>query len=94
MSISQDELKKIAGKLSKIPSKNESLIWNISNILDYVELLSEVDTQWVVPTVSVIPQNSILREDQERRNITWKDLLNCSEQKVISNHIALPNIMK
>ena len=94
MSISQDELKKIARKLSKIPSESEALIWNISDILSYVELLNEVDTDWVIPTVSVIDRKSILRKDNEERNISGKDLLGCSEQKVVSDHIALPNIMK
>lgn len=94
MSISQDELKKIATKLSKIPSESEALIWNISDILDYVELLNEVHTDWVIPTVSVINRNTIARRDQEERNISGKDLLKCSEQKVVSDHIALPNIMK
>ena len=94
MSISQDELKKIAKKLSKLPDTNEALIWNINDILSYVELLSEVDTQGVIPTVSVIPDHSILREDYETRTITWKELLSCTDQSVISDHIALPNIMK
>ncbi|MCH8518405.1 aspartyl/glutamyl-tRNA amidotransferase subunit C [Candidatus Gracilibacteria bacterium] len=94
MTISQDELKKIALKLSKIPSESDALLKNISDTLDYMELLNEVDTNGVIPTVSVIPESSILRSDDEERNISGKELLDCSHQKVVSGHIALPNIMK
>lgn len=94
MSISQDELRKIARKLSKIPSESDALLKNISDTLDYMDLLSEVDTTGVVPTISVIAEASALRRDTELRDISWKDLLACSHQKVIADHIALPNIMK
>lgn len=94
MSIAQDELKKIAENLSKIPSESGALIENINNILGYVQLLDELDTENVIPTVSVIDKASILRVDTETRNITWQELLSCSPQKIVSNHITLPNIMK
>lgn len=94
MGISQDELKKIAKKLSKLPGCDEALIWNINDTLKYVELLSEVDTEGVIPTVSVISENSLLREDNEVRNIKGNKLLECSKQNIVSDYITLPNIMK
>ena len=94
MSISQDELQKIAKKLSKIPANNEKLLWNITDILGYMDLLSEVDTKDVIPTVSVVDNNASLREDTRIKAISTPDeLLWCSEQKVVSGHIVLPNIM-
>jgi len=96
MSISQDELQKIAEKLSKIPGDNEKLLGNINDILKYMDLLEEVDTTWVTPTVSVVENNSLLREDElvNKVGTNNRDLLDCSEQQVISNQIVLPNIMK
>ena len=93
MSISQEELKKIAEKLSKIPADNDALIWNIQDILWYMDLLSQVDTQWVTPTVSVVENNAILREDIQKNTskATPRELLSCS--KVAADHIILPNIM-
>lgn len=70
MSISQDELRKIARKLSKIPSESDALLQNISDTLEYMKLLNEVDTTDVIPTVSVIESDSILRKDAEIRNIS------------------------
>lgn len=94
MSISQDELQKIAKKLSKIPANDEKLLWNITDILGYMDLLSEVDTTDVTPTVSVVDNNAYLREDTRFEALsTPSELLWCSEQKVVSGHIVLPNIM-
>ena len=95
MSISQDELKKIAEKLSKIPADNSALLWNISDILWYMDVLSEVDTQWVEATVSVVESNSTLREDviSNPTDTSGKDLLSTTQQKVVADQIVLPNIM-
>jgi len=95
MSISQDELQKIAEKLSKIPGDNKELLGNITDILQYMDLLEEVDTAGIIPTVSVVENNASLREDilSDITKVENWELLNCSEQQVISNQIVLPNIM-
>jgi len=95
MSISQDELKKIAEKLSKIPWDNDALLWNITDILWYMDLLSEVETTWVKPTVSVVENNAKLREDTIKNptGTSWADLLATTKQKVVADQIVLPNIM-
>lgn len=95
MSISQEELQKIAEKLSKIPGDNEKLLWNITDILSYMDLLEEVDTAGVEPTVSVVEEIAHLREDElTPAQSTPKELLDCSNQKVVANQVVLPNIMK
>ncbi|NDK09485.1 aspartyl/glutamyl-tRNA amidotransferase subunit C [Candidatus Gracilibacteria bacterium] len=94
MSISQDDLQKIGKKLSKIPADNEKLLKNISDIVDYMELLSEVDTTGVIPTISVIENKALLREDVLiSSDATPDELLNCTKQKVVAHQIVLPNIM-
>lgn len=96
MSIGQDELQKIAEKLSKIPGDNSKLLGNINDILTYMDLLEEVDTSWVVPTVSVVGWHAHLREDtlQNPAQTSPEELLACSNQKVVANQVVLPNIMK
>ena len=95
MSISQTELQKIAEKLSKIPGDNSKLLWNITDILSYMELLNELDTSDVIPTVSVIQNKALFREDTILpKDILPADLLKCSHQKVVAGQIVLPNIMK
>ena len=95
MSITQDQLKKIANNLCKLELENEKLSHDIEEILAYVELLNEVDTSNVVPIVSVVEKDYELREDKEGiKESTAEELLNCSAQKVIAHQIALSNIMK
>jgi aspartyl/glutamyl-tRNA(Asn/Gln) amidotransferase C subunit len=94
MSISQDDLQKIGKKLSKIPAGNVKLLKNISDIVDYMDLLSEVDTTDIVPTISVVQDHATLREDVLiPSEATPDELLNCTKQKVVAHQIVLPNIM-
>lgn len=84
----------MAKKLSKIPANNEKLLGNITDILWYVDLLEEVDTNNVIPTISVVENTAFLRDDILKEGpATPSELLNCSEQKVVSGQIVLPNIM-
>lgn len=95
MSVTQEQIEKIAEKLSKIPGDNDKLIGNIQDILSYMELLEEVDTTGVVGTVSVIEETKDIRADKiDSGDISGEELLACSEQKVVGNQIILPNIMK
>lgn len=95
MSLTQEQIEKLSKNLSKIEISDPKLAWDINNILDYVELLNEVDTTWVVPTVSVVEIENNLREDNEiQKNVTTKELLECSPQKIVANQIAISNIMK
>ena len=97
MSVTQEEIKKISENLSKLSPKN---LWNLTqsvdSILSYFELLNEVDTDWVIPTINVVQKESILRSDTENihKDVSPEELLACSNQKVIAGQIAVNNIMK
>ena len=96
MSITQEQIRKIAKNLAKVHTKNEEKLQkDMNSILDYIDLLNEVDTTWVTPTVSVVskPEN-ILRKDEIKTKNTRQELLNCSKQKIIANQIAVADIMK
>ena len=96
MSITQEQIRKIAKNLAKVHTKNEEKLQkDMNSILDYIDLLNEVDTTWVTPTVSVVskPEN-ILRKDEIKTKNTRQELLNCSKQKIIANQIAVVDIMK
>lgn len=97
MSVTQEEIKKIAENLSKLSPKN---LWNLTqsvdSILSYFELLNEVDTRGVIPTINVVKKENILRSDGENTNkdVSPEELLACSNQKIIAGQIAVNNIMK
>lgn len=95
MSLTQEQIEKLSKNLSKIKIEDKKLGDDINEILNYIDLLNEVDTTWVKPTVSVVEKDNDLREDkQEEKETQVSELLNCSPQKVISNQIAISNIMK
>jgi aspartyl/glutamyl-tRNA(Asn/Gln) amidotransferase C subunit len=64
-----------------------------AKIIEHMEILQEVDTTWVEPTVSVSNFSAKLRKDVEKREIEAKDTLNCTNHKIIANQIAIPSIM-
>jgi len=95
MSITQEQITNITKNLSKLHIKNEKkLLSDINSILWYSELLQEVDTKWVKPTVSVINKKSKLKNDIIKKEIDPSLLLKCSNQKIIWNQIAVADIMK
>lgn len=95
MSITQDQIKKIAKNLCKLPWEDLKLVSDVNEILSYVDMLNEVDTTWVEPTINVVSKKNILRKDETVEKEASPDkLLKCSSQKVIANQIAIWNIMK
>jgi aspartyl/glutamyl-tRNA(Asn/Gln) amidotransferase C subunit len=95
MSVTQEQIEKLSKMLSKINVDNKKITWDVNNILNYIELLNEVGTSWVKPTVSVIDTKNTLREDEiVEKTISREELLACSNQKVIADQIAITNIMK
>lgn len=95
MSITQDQIKKIAKNLCKLPWEDIKLAGDVNKILSYVEMLNEVDTTWVEPTINVVSKKSTLRKDMIIKNeASAESLLKCSSQKIIANQIAIWNIMK
>lgn len=94
MSLTQEKIKKLSENLSKISLNSWKMWQDINGILKYMDLLNEIDTKWVVPTINVSSKNNELRDDILEKKFKKEDLLNCSEQKVISEQIAISNIMK
>ena len=95
MSVTQEQIEKLSKNLSKISVDNEKIAKWVNWILEYIEMLNEVDTKWVKSTVSVIESENILRKDiKKEKTITRNDLLNCSNQKIIADQIAITSIMK
>jgi Asp-tRNA(Asn)/Glu-tRNA(Gln) amidotransferase C subunit len=101
MSLTQEQIKKLAKNLCKLWDASEKLWWNINGILEYIDLLSEIDTTWVIPTISVIEKDldfelgyNILRKDIiKEKEISREELLKCSNWKIIQKQIAIQNIM-
>jgi len=95
MTLTQEQIKKIAENLSKIPADNQNIEKDLNNILKYFDLLQEVDTENISPTYSVISKKNILRKDElQEKTISREELLAQTNQQVIADQIAVNNIMK
>ena len=94
MSLTQEQIEKLSKNLSKINLDDPKLVWNINEILAYIDLLWEVDTTGVAGTSTVVEKNNVLRKDIEgEKTISREELLACSKQKIIQDQIAISNIM-
>jgi len=95
MTLTQEQIKNLSQNLTKIKNDDPKLATDVNNIIWYIDLLNEVDTTWIEPTVSVVQQENTLRSDVEtQKDTTTKDLLDCSPQKIVAQQIAVSNIMK
>lgn len=97
MSLTQEQIEKLCKRLSKIWVKNNSkLLKDINSIIWYIDILKNLDTRDVKPTISVISGENTLRDDivKKEKETKPKELLDCSKQKVIWNQIAISDIMK
>ncbi len=94
MTITQDQIKKITKNLAKLPETSEKIEHDLNSIIWYIDILNEVDTTWVIPTISVTQKKSTLRVDIEKIEIEPIELLKCTSGKVIANQIAVWSIMK
>ena len=68
MSLSKEEVAHIAflARLSLSEEELETYREQLSAILDHVAQLSELDTEGIAPTSSVLPVHAQLREDEPR----------------------------
>jgi aspartyl-tRNA(Asn)/glutamyl-tRNA(Gln) amidotransferase subunit C len=78
LTLSDAEVKKFASELTAI--------------LDYVEVLKEVDTSKVAPAAQVTGLQNSLREDALRKDGAQPDaLLSCSGLKIADHQIVTPS---
>jgi len=83
MSISIDEVERIAdlARLALTDEEKERLSDQLSAILDYASRLQKIDTANIPATASVLPLDTILRDDEVRPPSPPGELLaNAAEQ--------------
>jgi len=95
MALSIEEIKKIASlaRIALTPKEEARHAETISAVLDYMELLSEVDTEKIKPTFSVAGLNNIARDDESELSLN-KELLIRAMPKVKANLLEVPGVFK
>lgn len=77
MKISKEEIEHIAvlARLSLPEEEKELFGSQLSNILDYMEKLNELDTKGIEPTSHVLTLSNVMRDDIPRPSIPKEDVL-------------------
>lgn len=77
MKLSQEQVTRIAELARLSLTEDEVALYQdqLSHILDYFERLQELDTEAIEPTASVLPIQSVMREDASRPPSPQEDIL-------------------
>ena len=95
MSLSKEEVKKIAflARIGLNDAELDHLAPQLADIINYVEILNEVDTDDVKPTYQVTGLNSVSEEDMVIDFVDNKDrLLECTNLKTYAHQIVVKSV--
>lgn len=94
MTLTQEQIEKLSVNLSKLQAPESDFTESSNKILNYMEMLNNVDTTGVEPTISVSDIDNKLRADEETpKTLSREQLLANTQQKVVADQIAVSNIM-
>ncbi len=79
INLTQDELKRFAGQLS--------------DVLDYVDQLSELNTEGVEPTTGPLRISNVFRQDQAIRSLSSEEAL-ANAPKKHKDFFAVPKVLE
>ena len=95
--LTDEEVRHIA-KLARVRLTDEEvtrLATQLSGVLDYMDILKEVDTEGVAETSQVTGLESVMDEDRVLEKVASREeLLACSELPIDSKQIRVDRIVK
>lgn len=80
-------------RLSITEDERETLGLQLSNIIEYVEKLNELDTSGVEPTSHVLELTNVIREDRTKPSLTPDEALANSPDRA-GNFYRVPRIIE
>ena len=97
MSLTQEQIAHIArlSRLNPTPEELARYQRDLSSIVEYVDMLAKVPKESLDTVALTSPLILPLREDKvvQEGKPSRKELLSCTEQRVVADQIAIPNIM-
>ena len=94
MKIDEARVDRIA-ELSKLEFSGEektAIMSDMNKMLDFIEKLSEVDTEGVEPLIHMMEEPNVLREDVGTRKTTQKEALKNAPKKD-SSYFKIPKVV-
>lgn len=95
MKVDKETLEKVAhlARLQIKPEEEDQLLKDMGEILNWVDKLSEVDTQGIEPLTHMTQEVNVLRADKAEKTIERKDALkNAPDQN--GQFFKVPKVMK
>lgn len=80
-------------RLDLSPAERERAAGELSQILDYFEQLSQLDTDDIEPTRHVFPVVNVLREDVARKGLSLEAVLQNAPQHA-ANQFQVPRVVE
>lgn len=94
--ISKQDIEHLA-KLSNLKLEDaevENLQEDLTNIIGYIEQLSELNTENIEPTYQVLDNQNIWRKDEiDNYNVNRDKLLDLAGDNVVDNQIKVPKVL-
>lgn len=77
MSITREDVEHVAylARLGLTEEEKDRLARQLSNILDAMQVIGQLDTSAIPPTAQVIPLRSVMREDEVRPSCDREQIL-------------------
>ena len=96
MALSEDDVRHIAelARLGLSDVEVKKFTVQLSNVLEYVEQLNEVDTSTVEPTSQVTGLTNVSREDAVQPKVTREELLACSPLSIVDHQIQVKSVFE
>jgi aspartyl-tRNA(Asn)/glutamyl-tRNA(Gln) amidotransferase subunit C len=92
--ISKDDIQNLAdmSQISLNRDELEALSNDITQLISYLDMLKELDTENVKPTYNVGQLQNVWREDEVGNEIKTEELLQSAEY-VVDNQIKVPKVL-
>jgi len=94
--LSEEQVRHIA-KLARITltdAEVKKFSGQLSGILDYMDILNEIDTKNVEPTLQVTGLKNVTRADEVKEFGDSDGLLGCSSLEIKNNQIKVKSVIK
>ncbi len=94
--LTEEQVRHVA-KLARLQLTDEEVAkfsGQLSDILGYVDVLSEVDTEGVEPTAQVTGLKNVSEKDEVRNDVTREEMLECTDLPVELNQIRVKAAIK
>lgn len=95
MHLTSSDVRKVASlaRLKVTEQEVESLLGDLSAILDYIDVLNEVDTTGVAPMVHAVELHDVLRSDTMSDSLPQSEALQ-NAPRTDGKHFLVPTIIE